>query len=127
MRLFLALSLLIFARPGPDTASRAFVAEPSCRVKLSTDATRCPERILCEIAHQLPDPGHTVESGKATVDLKAKRIRVDLKLKRKPGDWPQVIVPTKTTVDLGTLRKGRYVVEIHRDSRVIHAFLLDAR
>jgi hypothetical protein len=127
MRLFLALSLLIFARPGPHTASRAFVAEPSCRVKLSTDGTRCPERILCEIAHQLPDPGHSVENAKATVDHKSRRIRIDVKVKRKSGAWPQVIVPTKTKVDLGTLRKGRYVVEIHRDTRVIHAFLLDAR
>ncbi|MHC4408162.1 MAG: hypothetical protein ACYS0F_04055 [Planctomycetota bacterium] len=123
----MALSLLIFARPGPDTARRAFVAEPQCKVKLSMNAKRCPESIVCEIAHDLPDPGHSIKKSKATVDRKAKRIRIDLEMHRKPGAWPQVIVPIKTTVDLGVLRKGRYVVEVHRNARLLHVFVLEGR
>ncbi|MHC4937683.1 MAG: hypothetical protein ACYTHK_01780 [Planctomycetota bacterium] len=127
MRLILALCVLVCARPGPNIASRAFVAESGCTIKLSTNAKRCPESIVCEIGHQLPDPGHSIKQAKPAVDHKTRRIRIDLKMHRKPGAWPQVTVPTKTKVDLGTLRKGRYVVEVWRNERVLHAFLLDAR
>ena len=127
MRFLLALAVLIFPRAGPDTATRTFVAEPECTVKLRMDSSRCPEPVLCDISHALPDPGHSIRKAKASADHKTKRIRIDLEMHRKPGAWPQVIVRTKTTVNLGVLRKGRYVAEIWRGQRLLHAFVLEGR
>lgn len=127
MRLLLALSLLLVARAGPDTATKAHVVPPACKVEVRMSPRACPPQLEIVIQHELPNPGYSVKKTSATVDAKARRIRVVLELQRKPGLWPQVTVPTKTTVDVGALAKGYYVVEVISDDVPMHAFLLEAR
>lgn len=127
MRILLTLALLLVGRAGPDTATQVFVSEPLCKLGVSLKEQQKGSRVMLEIRHELPNPGCSVKSSKATVDAKARRIRVDIEVQSKPGMWPQVTVPTKTTVDAGSLAKGRYVLEIHRGEYLLWACVLDAR
>jgi len=125
--MLLALSLLLVARAGPDTATNAAIVEPRCKVAVRMDPRACPPGLEIEIRHELPNPSYSVKKTSATVDAKARRIRVHLELQSKPGLWPQVTVPTKTTIDVGVLAKGYYVVEVISGDVPMHAFVLEAR
>lgn len=135
----LAATLLFAAavtgRPGPDTATRAMVVAPACRVAVRMEPRACPPPVLIDVTLDLPSPGYDLSKQAVHLDRERKRIRVDLRATPKPGDamWPAVMTPAKTTAMLGVLEKGRYVVEIHyavgkdRPLRPHHVFLLDAQ
>ncbi|MEM8883877.1 MAG: hypothetical protein AAGD14_07410 [Planctomycetota bacterium] len=126
-------ALAVGAKPGPDTATRVEIASTDMRASVRMRAGGCPQTVDIELAFALPNPGCTIESAKAVVDRKNRRIRIALVLEQKGGAWPQVIVPTKRRVHAGVLRKGRHIVEVHvatrglAPSRPTHVFLLDAR
>jgi hypothetical protein len=119
---------------GPNTAMKVAVVDPGCEIAVRMEQRACPPMVLCDITVDLPSPGYDLLKPKATVDHKAKRIRIEMRATPKPGGgaWPAVMTPTKTTAAIGPLAKGRYVVEIHyavgagTPLRPHHVFLLDA-
>ena len=137
MRTLAALTLIAVAalgRAGPNTAMQVGLVDPGCKIAVRMEQRACPPAAMCDLTLDLPSPGHDLAKPKVTVDRESKRIRIELRATPKSGDgiWPAVMTPTKTTAAIGSLSKGRYVVEVHYAAgvgvplRPHHVFLLDA-
>ena len=131
----IAASNLAEAKPGPNTALRASLVEGECTVKVKSGDPECPPGFMLAVTVQLPSPGYDLKLEKKVFDREKRRIRIELRSVPKPGDksWPQVIVPGTAEIPLGSIRKGRYLVEVHYawgqqgKSSLIHATVLEGR
>jgi len=129
MELLLCLVLLATPAALPVTALTIVDSEVAEPLKL-TRIEGSPVRFAAEWTHTMPTPGWTFELDDTSVE--DDRLRIDLTAIRPTGMVAQVEAPARVTIELGSLPRGRYFLEIRvrRGATQVHrpvfAAVLDA-
>ena len=91
-------------------ASSLEIPEPSFRQPVVNVLESHPVRFVLVFEQQMPTPGWRTEVDSVEVDQG--RIVVEITSKRPEGIVAQVITSAKLRVPLGSLKQGRYVLEL---------------
>lgn len=86
--------------------------EPPFRQPLVRVLESDPVRFVLVFEQQMPTPGWTSEVDSVEVDREAGRIVVEITQQAPEGIVAQVITKTEVAVGLGSLPRGRYVLEL---------------
>ncbi len=124
---------VVAAKAGPNTALRLAVVEPGYTLSLGGGKRLCPPSFSLNLATNLADAGTSLVLDRVTRDAARSTITIDLTVKRDPNAVaPQIITAAKVAADIGSLRKGRYIVVIRQRFnnsayKIVQSTVLDGR
>ncbi len=108
----LALAYPAGAKADPKYAGSATLLSGVSDVKIDVLESQ-PVQFVLQARIPMPTPGWELKVDQVKYDEKACIVRVNLTGKGPRGMVAQVITPTPVTIKLGTLVKGRPIVDIH--------------
>ncbi len=115
MRPFAILAVvaaLAGAKAGPDTALSLEPVEPMFRFRV-VERGSCPPSFDLELAADMPDPGWSLAVDRVSgPDPNGRRI-VEITATRAEGMFAQVLTARTATANLGVMRKGVHLVDVH--------------